>query len=487
MSAPLFPGRGLTVGLASLGLWLGGVTGCASSQKSAGDLSSVQKQHGIGPGGLTADEIQSQIMGFADTYAAYVRQAVEEVMRGDLTPEERSRAFRVQLNTIYGAITIASSPNSLVAVMDMVVLVTLGRMVTDEYWIPNVFGDRALPVLKAAQTAEAEIWELAKQVLWPEQQQELRDIIARWRADHPGQIVTSTVRLSELSQYRRQVTVAAGKQRSSVFSFFYVDPLANLDPATREISRARELTERVFFYSERVPVLMNWTMRSLYYDLAASAETQQLMGNATQVTEVWDRYADAIEGWPDMLTEQRDAAITQMAETIRVERVAAIEQFMDGLTDQRQAFREDLAAEEERLRGALGDLKLTIDAGTEMSSSLNTTVTSLDRFFARFESDPGEPPGEPFDINDYRQTAIELTQAARQLDELVASVDQLLVTARPGEDESSFMAAVEVAETSGARLVDLAFKRGLVIVAVLVVGLAVVVLIGRLVPRVAPR
>ena len=134
-----------------------------------------------------------------------------------------------------------------------------------------------------------------------------------------------------------------------------------------------------------------------------------------------------------------------------------------------------------------GDLKLTIDAGTELSSSLDITVASLDLFVARFESDPDGPRGEPFDINDYRRTAMELTQAARQIDELVASVDQLLVTARPGEDESSFMAAVEVAEASGVQLIDHAFKRALVIVAVLVGGLAVVVLIGRLVPRKTPR
>ena len=114
-------------------------------------------------------------------------------------------------------------------------------------------------------------------------------------------------------------------------------------------------------------------------------------------------------------------------------------------------------------------------------------MTSLDQFVARFESDPSKPAGEPFDINDYRQTAMELTQAARQLDELVASVDQLLVTAGPGEEESSFMAAVEVAEASGAQLIDHAFKRALVIVAALIGGLVVVVLIGRLVPRKTPR
>ena len=69
------------------------------------------------------------------------------------------------------------------------------------------------------------------EVLWPEQVQELHDLIAQWRADHPDQIVVNTIRLSELSQYRRQARDAGGKQRSSVFSLFYVDPLAGLDPA----------------------------------------------------------------------------------------------------------------------------------------------------------------------------------------------------------------------------------------------------------------
>jgi hypothetical protein len=188
-----------------------------------------------------------------------------------------------------------------------------------------------------------------------------------------------------------------------------------------------------------------------------------------------------------MMAQERDAAVAQIGDTIAVERDMAITQFMEGLAGQRQAIMDDLRAEDQRLRGTLAELKQTIDAGTELSSSLDTTVATLDQFVARFESDSSEPSGQPFDINDYRRTAVEITEAARTLDELVASVDELLVTARPGEDESSFMAAVEVAEASGAQLIDRAFQRALVIVAVLVVGLAVVVLIGRLVPRKAPR
>jgi hypothetical protein len=486
MKAPALSGRGLVVGLACLGFWLA-ATGCASKQQTTtGDISSVKQQQGIGPGGLTADEIQSQVMGFADTYSAYLRQAVAELMSGDVTPQQRANAHRSLLNSIYGTITIASSPNAVIAVMDMAVLVTLERMVIEDHYL-ELIGERIRPVLTVLQTAEVEIWALVSQVLWPEQEQELHEIIARWRADHPDQVVTNSIRLNELGQYRRQIRETRGKQRSSVFSFLYVDPLANLDPAMREIQRTRELTERVFYYSERVPVLVYWMARSLYYDLAAASEMQQLMANTTNVADSAERYATLFEGLPEMMAQERDAAVAQIGDTIAVERDMAITQFMEGLAGQRQAIMDDLRAEDQRLRGTLAELKQTIDAGTELSSSLDTTVATLDQFVARFESDSSEPSGQPFDINDYRRTAVEITEAARTLDELVASVDELLVTARPGEDESSFMAAVEVAEASGAQLIDRAFQRALVIVAVLVVGLAVVVLIGRLVPRKAPR
>ncbi|MHC4978677.1 MAG: hypothetical protein ACYTGT_06580, partial [Planctomycetota bacterium] len=238
MKTPTFPRRRIAVLLTCLVLC---ATGCANKQQTtAGDISAVKGQGGIGPDGLTADEIQSQIMGFSDTYSAYIRQAVAHVMTGEVTPEQRANAHRALLNSIYGAITIASSPNSLIAVMDMAVLVTLERMVVEEHFLP-LHGDQMSHVLEFLQTAEAEIWELAGQVLWPEQVQELRDIIVQWRADHPDQIIINTVRLSELSQYRRQVREDPGKQRKSVFSFLYVDPLANLDPTMREIQRTREL------------------------------------------------------------------------------------------------------------------------------------------------------------------------------------------------------------------------------------------------------
>jgi type IV pilus biogenesis protein CpaD/CtpE len=76
-----------------------GDTGCASKQKTTGDISSVKQLQGIGPGGLTADEIQSQVMGFSDTYSAYIRQAVAQVMTGDVTPQQRANAHRSLLTT----------------------------------------------------------------------------------------------------------------------------------------------------------------------------------------------------------------------------------------------------------------------------------------------------------------------------------------------------------------------------------------------------
>ena len=68
--------------------------------------------------------------------------------------------------------SIASGPNEIANLLDMIVFVTVTRMSLEDYWEPKVFGDSVLPMLESSRNAEKVIWRFAATVLTLEQQTE---------------------------------------------------------------------------------------------------------------------------------------------------------------------------------------------------------------------------------------------------------------------------------------------------------------------------
>jgi hypothetical protein len=67
----------------------------------------------------------------------------------------------------------------------MLVLVSLNRMVWEEYWMPKVYGQLAADLVATLRRLEGDVWDLAAKVLTPAQRQELRDLLRAWRDKYP--------------------------------------------------------------------------------------------------------------------------------------------------------------------------------------------------------------------------------------------------------------------------------------------------------------
>ena len=136
------------------------------------------------------------------------------------------------------------------------------------------------------------------------------------------------------------------------------------------------------------------------------------------------------------------------------------------MTAQREALLAELDAREGKLRALLGETKQTLDAGAQMSDSLKGTIGALDAF-VHYVSPPPDPnappakPGKPFDPLDYGRAAGEVGGMARDLTALLSSVDKTapqlgVLGQRTAEDLKG--------------VVDRAFWRGLLLIAVLLIG-----------------
>ncbi|MBW1787984.1 MAG: hypothetical protein JRK53_15385, partial [Deltaproteobacteria bacterium] len=137
---------------------------------------------------VTRAQLQATLMDFADRFASSVATYASDFENELASPQARLTAARLRFYPLASAFEIAAGPDPGVALLDMVVLVTLGRIVWEEHWRPQVFGDPAEIMVKDLQKLEADIWSIAERVLTQEEQEELRALILEWRQKNPEEI-----------------------------------------------------------------------------------------------------------------------------------------------------------------------------------------------------------------------------------------------------------------------------------------------------------
>ena len=412
--------------------------------------SMMPKQKAAQQRAVELQRVQLEVMRFADEYASRVYEAVTRVQANAVTPEERLAGHSWRLSQGTAAYTIASGPNPIVNALDMVVLATLSRMVTEDHFVTELYGERARPLQLVHERLEPQAWSLIESVLTPEQQAQLHQVIDDWRAQHPH---VRSVAYIHFTDFAKSIGRQPDKERpGSVFALLGLDPLSNLDPAVQEIAQTRQLAERTIYYMQRAPSLLDMQVERLTYQLALMPETKQLLADT-------NRFGAA--------AASAGALADQIPQLVARERQAAIAQVVDALNSQQAQSRQLLT----ELRGAL-------EAGTQTSDSIDGTIRSIDALMARFDKPApaaGQAPsGKPFDIAEYTATAREFAGAARQLQALVVELDR----STGGVERLTGGLAVEAGS-----IVDHAFWRGVQLIVVLVASILVATLVYRYVTR----
>ena len=380
-------------------------------------------------------EVQQALLRFADEYSTRMVVGVDKLQRGTnaLDPAEVLK-WKIALAT--ETCTIASGPNSVASLLDMTIFVTVTRMGLEEYWQPDVFGESAQPMLESCRIAETEIWQLAGTVLKPEQQAELHKAIVAWHQQNPQpESVLAARTLGFASQLAAANTTGSDKS-DSVFNLLKVDPLSGLDPAVREIAQTRLFAERALFVTQKMPTLLRWQTELMSVNAVEMPAVRQLVTNSTQITASVDRITRVAEQLPGQVSTER-------AEILKA------------------------------LQSQEKDVSSLMTSGTQMSDSLNTTLTTFDALMKRFgvgdtNKPPSPPPtnAEPFRIQDYTATAAQLAVTAQRLTELIRTLDQTLGSTNLLQLSAQVGPVVQQAQTGGKEVVDYAFWKGILLVVI---------------------
>lgn len=376
-----------------------GPAGCASLQQMMPGHKDAQQA------ARELRTLQLRVMGFADEYTGRVIEAVNRFQREAVNPEERLVTQNWKLSQAEAAYTIATGPNPLTNGVDMVVLATLSRMVLEDVWVSDLYHDRARPVLEAHRALERESWELLHGVINDAQAAQLREVIRRWRSEHPNVRAVTYVHFADfVKSVVGAPSTGEATTPGSLFSLIGIDPFAHLDPAVVQIAQARQLAERGIYYAQRVPHLLDMQVERLAYQLASMPETKALLADAGRASLVGSAADQLTRSLPEIIAKERQALISQL---------------MQELDDRRTT-----------VSALTGELRSTLQAGTETANALHATLETFDRVSARFTEKPPAPsPGEkarPFDIREYTDMLRELTVTARELNTLTEHMDSAI-------------------------------------------------------------
>jgi hypothetical protein len=347
--------------------------------------------------------LQLKNMRFADEYVGSIVAPIRRFQTSTDNATDRLDAQNWMLSQATAAYTIASGPSPVVNAIDMVVLATLSRMVIDDEWVGERFGERAQALRDAYHRLEPLALDIVKGVLPTDQIAALQQVIIEWRAENPHVTAISYVHFRDVAGSLARPAAGSSDSFSGLFNLLGLDPFSSLDPAVREITQSRELAERTIYYAQRVPNLLDMQVERLTFEFATMPETKRLLADADSVSGAASIAGRVIGEFPGVLAGEREAAIRQFMDSINVETAT--------------------------LRQLTMDVRAALEAGTATSNSLNATIRSFDQLLAGFEKPPpaGQPaqsPGRPFDITEYTAAAAEITRAATQLQQLIAGIDQ---------------------------------------------------------------
>ncbi len=411
-------------------------TGCASKSRTA-DVAMK-----IGPAQLTPAEIGGDATSFADTYVSLLTHVADQYYDMTKSPANRAQANAFLVDTALALYAVASDPNPVAAMLDLIVLASLTKWAAQEHW-SKVLDDESGPLIEAFKKGEAQAWRIAERMLDEQQQQALREMIKVWTQKNPDQRFVANVRFADFSEMRRQMH-SSHPGAQSLFGLFGLDPMASLSPTTREIERSRMLAERSFFYLKRLPLIITASAFQFYYDIAASEEAAQLRANI-------QTFADSAESLARVADEMPD----RIAERVAVERDAAIKQVQEAIAVERDAFFQSLDTEEPRMRGLMSELRQTLDSATALVDAVAVLKPR--------ETDVAK---EPIDINDIRAVVEQTTLAAGGLNQLVQSVDRVLAP----DDMETRLTQLDLmlgqAQQRGQEIVDRAFQLGAMLIGI---------------------
>lgn len=408
------------------------------------------------------DAEQREVMRLADLTVTGIRAATREFAAQVDTPEAQIQALSWHLDVSRRVIELATRSDPVASLLEMILALRLQRVAIERHYIPEVWGEAALPIAESCLALEEDMWASGERLVDAARIAEARHAVDEWEASLEGADTLAVLRPPSIVELLEERGTSSG---SGLLRMITLDPFAGLEPAAREVALARLYAERTLFYAQNVPRLLGDEFELAALNLRRQPETLQVLGSIERITAASESFGKLADDLPQTLRREREDALRQVSEE---------------LDAQRRGLLSDLEEAEEPLDELLGSSRATLEASERAAAQLTVLVAAVEALLAGFESDEAESspvasesetaPARPFDINEYTAAAEQLSGTARELTELVAQLDASLP--QVGQ-------VIDTALQRGERSIDQAALRALQVGLALIVAAALAVLLVR--------
>lgn len=392
-------------------------------------------------------ELQSLLLRFADNTIETLNLSADKLQQNEeQTATQKRNLLRHRISLTHDVLAIATGANTYANLLDMVILVSLNHMAADNRLMSELYGESAKPFLLAWQEADKEIWRIAAATLKNDQLKELRAAIKTWHEQHPNVRSPRDIGLLGFASEIEQMNRRSRPEMSSVFNLLAIDPLAGLDPATRELANTRLLAERGLFLARYMPTLIRWETELLVIQTTEIPQMEELLSNIAQLSGSAERFSQIAERLPGLIGAER-------------------QQIIQALDAQRPGL-VSLAVQTEN----------ALNAGKLMSDATAATLKSFQDVLRQLEASPSDPNAEPFRINDYTAAAAQINATAQDLVILLQTFEQTLAPDKFEELSARLDTLTRQAQADGKELVDYTFRQTLFLGLILIASACAMVL-----------
>ncbi len=365
----------------------------------------------------SSGRLQLEVMDISDAYVSAMWAAMDEYIKSEPDAAKRVIAQNWKVTFASSAMEIAAANDPRLNLLDMAVFMSAGKWAVDTYWVPDVFGEKASRLREVYTQMNKETWELADRILNEKQRQDLRNLIAAWKSENPAAYEVANVRLRNLEGVKLQDF----DETATAKGLF-----ASVRKLLGRVDSSLLYGERVMFYMERTPRIL----------------TQQ-----TDLT-----LAQIAEAFPIAAVKPDFAGVSEMFKDLPKMIQASI--------DQNQGF----------VREIVPEIRATVESGDHLAVTLDGTVKTLRELSENLK-------GVEF-TNSPVETLREANALLVHLDSTVAGVNLLLARDAAGESRVTELARVLDDRTD--RLMQVAFQRALILLAVFFGGVVLVLVIAKL-------
>ena len=349
-------------------------TGCVTRWLGIGGEPRVEGSQGSVP----LAKVERMLDSLADRQVTLVADAAEAIRRESPEADERRLAHILKLAHGTAVYDIVTQPQPLARLADLYILIELEHLVwVGEGMATRRFGDRGGERLIAAvEEARRDMVQLADLAMKSGGRRDLDVLIRRWRDRNPGVQFITGIRFGALPEMQGKSFL------ESASSFF--DVINPMEETSHSVERTRALADRAFYYSKRLPKLIDWQAERALDDTLSKPEIREILDRSERVTR-------AIEELPARVATEREQILAAWDARSR---------------DLHQPVRE--------IHAAIVDARELAVRATEAGKAFEHTFREFHEATDVFRRPAGAPPGRPFDIREFGEAASQFQQLARE-------------------------------------------------------------------------